>query len=414
MVRTKLVCLIVAVAANRSVAEDWPAWRGPHGNGRAAGSGYPLQWSSSENVKWKVTLPGPGNSTPIVTGQRVWVSCAVEDGRRRSLICFDRQTGRQLWQQDVEYAGDEPTHPDNPYCSSSPVTDGELVVVWHGSAGLHAYDVSGESRWSVDLGRFDHMWGNASSPILYEDLVILNVGPGLRAFVIALDKQSGQERWRREIPEMVSQASDDLRGSWSTPIIARAAGRDQVVISLPTRLVALDPLNGSDIWSSEGLGELIYSSPLSSERAVVAMSGHHGPTLAVRPVGRDDVTESHRLWIHDERPPQRVGTGMIVDQYLFVVNEPGIAWCLELLTGEILWKQRLGSAGSWSSLSLADGRLYVNDLEGTTHVFAPDETECTVLARNSLEEPTRASLAFAGGQIFARTLRSLYCLETAP
>ena len=105
---------------------------------------------------------------------------------------------------------------------------------------------------------------------------------------------------------------------------------------------------------------------------------------------------------------------MIVDQHLFIVNEPGVAWCLELSTGDVLWKQRLGSAGSWSSISLADGRLYVNDLEGTTHVFAPDETECTVLARNSLEEPTRASLAFAGGQIFARTLRSLYCLETAP
>lgn len=414
MMRSTLVCLILVIAAGPLAAEHWPAWRGPQGDGRATGTGYPLQWSSTENVRWKVALPGPGNSTPIVTGSRVLVTCAAEGGRRRSLICLDRQTGREQWRRDVLHAADEPTHENNPHCSASPVTDGTLVVAWHGSAGLHAYDLTGEPLWSLDLGPFDHVWGNASSPILYQDLVILNAGPGLRAFLLAVDKRTGEERWRRAMPEMASREIDQLRGSWSTPSVFRAGAADQLIVGLPTRLVSLDPLSGADIWTSEGLGELIYSSPICDSRAIVAMSGHRGPTLAVRPTGRGDVTATHRLWVDDEQPPQRVGTGVVVNGYLFVVNEPGIAWCLELLTGDLMWKHRLASCGVWGSLCVADGRLYVSDLEGTTYVLAPDETECTVLAKNALGEPMRASLAFAGGQVFARTVQHLYCLETAP
>ena len=200
MPRLTLAILMLAAGAHAALAEDWPSWRGPQGNGYSSDTGFPLRWSDSEHVKWKVGLPGPGNSTPIVIGQRVFVSCASNEGRRRSLICFDRSTGRLLWQQDVDYDEDEPTHPSNPYCSSSPVTDGQRVIVWHGSAGLHAYDIDGAKLWSLDLGKFEHVWGNGSSPVLFEELVILNAGPGLRAFLVAVDKKTGEERGGASFP----------------------------------------------------------------------------------------------------------------------------------------------------------------------------------------------------------------------
>jgi outer membrane protein assembly factor BamB len=413
MARPLLLFTLVWFATAGLQAEDWPAWRGPKGDGHCADTGFPLQWSATENVKWKVSLPGPGNSTPVVAGQRVFVSSASNSGRLRSLVCYQRETGSKLWQQDVEYVEDEPSHPNNPYCSSSPVTDGERVIVWHGSAGLYAYDVDGTKLWNRDLGRFQHIWGNGSSPVIYRDLVVLNAGPGVSAFVMALDKRTGAEVWRRDFPDMVSQKVDEFRGSWSTPVVASLGGRDLLLISLPLRLHALDPLTGSDVWSCGGLGKLTYASPLPSEEVIVAMSGYHGPAMGVKPGGQGDVTRTHRLWIHEESPPQRVGSGIIVDGYVYILNEPGIAWCIELSTGDVLWKQRLGTGPSWSSMCYADGRLYVNNREGTTFVLRPDQSECTVLAKNELGEQMRASLAFSQGQIFARTYEHLYCLESA-
>ena len=302
----------------------------------------------------------------------------------------------------MAYADEEPSHPTNPYCSSSPVTDGERIIVWHGSAGLYAYGMDGGLLWSKDLGKFQHIWGNGSSPILYRDLVILNAGPGLQAFVLAMDKRTGAEVWRREFPEAISQKADEFRGSWSTPIVWSYGGKELLLISLPLRLHALDPLTGSDIWSCAGLGKLTYASPLPGENAIVAMSGYHGPAIAVQPGGQGDVTGTQRLWVHDETPPQRVGSGIVVDGYVYILNEPGIAWCIDLQTGDVLWKQRLGSGPSWSSFCYADGHLFVNNMEGTTFVLQPDPTECMVLAKNELQEQMRASLAFSRGQIFAR------------
>ncbi len=413
MARCLLGVAIIAWAAAATSAGDWPTWRGPNGDGHSPDTGFPLRWSATENVLWKAALPGPGNSTPIVTGSRVFVSCAGNSGHLRSLICFQRDTGARLWQQDVEYAGEEPSHPNNPYCSSSPVTDGERVIVWHGSAGVRAYDVDGTQLWSHDLGPFDHIWGNASSPVIYGDLVILNAGPGLHAFLVALDKRTGAEVWRRDLPGMASQKADEFCGSWSTPVVASIGGRDLLLVIVPLRLYALDPLTGHDIWYCDGLGPVSYASPLPSEDVIIAMSGYHGPAIGVQPGGQGDVTATHRHWIHLDAPPQRVGSGVLVNGYAYILNEPGIAWCLEAVTGEVLWKHRLSTGPSWSSMCYADGRLYVNNMEGTTFVLEPvnpDAPECTVLAKNELGEPMRASLAFSQGRIFLRTLERLYCV----
>lgn len=410
MARALLLFAVTWLATPSLPAEDWLTWRGPHGDGHAAGTGFPLQWSATENVLWKTPLPGPGNSTPVITNNRVFVSASSNTGQLRSLICFDLQTGNQLWQRDVDYTEPEPSHPNNPRCSSSPVTDGQCVVVWHGSAGVFAYDLDGNLLWQRDLGKFQHIWGNGSSPVIYRDLVILNAGPGLSAFVVGLDKHTGTDAWRRSFPEMVSQKIDEFRGSWSSPAVATIEDNDLLLLSLPMRLHALDPLSGSDIWSCDGLGTISYTSPLATPAAIVAMSGYHGPAMGVRPGGRGNVTDTHRLWIHDEAPPQRVGSGIVVDQYAYILNEPGIAWCIEVTSGEVLWKHRLSDVPSWSSFCYADGRLYVNNMAGTTYVLKPDPTECLIEAKNPLDEPMRASLAFSDGRILIRTYEHLYCI----
>src|SRR5690606_26331834 len=149
-------------------AEDWPAFRGPNGDGTADASGLPVEWGPDRNIKWKVPLPEPANSSPIVSNGRVFVTYAEDRGQQRHLVCFDRQTGEQLWKASVPFANVEETHETNPYCGSTPVADGERVVVWHGSAGMHCYDFDGNPLWSQDLGEFHHMWGYGSSPIIHD------------------------------------------------------------------------------------------------------------------------------------------------------------------------------------------------------------------------------------------------------
>lgn len=376
--------------------------------------GFPLTWSASENVRWQIALPAAGNSTPVVSGRRVFVTCANREGNLRSLMCLERHSGATLWERHVEVDQEELTHANNPYCSASPVTDGQQVVVWHGAAGLFAYDMDGVLLWHQKWEDVEHIWGTGSSPIIYRHAVILSAGPGVRSCLVALDKNTGQELWRRELPGMSAGRPDEQRGSWSTPLIVSHDGRDILLVSLPLHLYALDPLDGTVLWCCGGLGKLIYSSPVTSADVVVALSGQQGPAMAVRMGGQGDVTTTHRLWIHDPPTPQRVGSGVVVEDCFYILNESGVAWCLELLTGEVLWKHRVSDASSWSSMCYVEGRIYVTDRGGTTYVLQPADTECVVLAKNTINERMGASLAFSEGQIFLRTHQRLYCIQQNP
>lgn len=405
-----LAVLISLSLACGALAGNWPAWRGPHGTGAGDEKDVPLTWSAEENVGWKVELPGPGNSTPVVWGEKVFVSCANDGGRMRSLLCYDRKDGKLLWAKTVVYRTAEKTHKLNPYCSASPVTDGERVVVWHGSAGLHCYDMDGKEQWKKDLGEFEHIWGNASSPVIYKDAVILNAGPGMRTFLASFDKSTGEELWRRTIEDATSKKVDEFRGSWSTPVLLQQDGRDLMALSMPKRLIAFDPSDGKTVWSSEGLSLLAYTSPLVAEGVVVGMSGYQGPAIAVKIGGQGDVTDSHRLWRQVDKNPQRVGSGVIVDGHIYILNENGVAWCIDLQTGEKQWEHRLGGR-TWGSMSHVGGRLYVSNDAGTTYVLAASPDECKVLAENHLDELTRASHAFSDGDVFIRTYKHLWCIR---
>ena len=403
--------LSLTLLASVSLAGDWHAWRGPHGDGTSEEQGAPLTWSATENVKWKVPLDGPGNSTPIVVGQKVFISHAPAKSKLRTLQCFNRNSGELLWRKDVEYSEQEATHGTNPYCSSSPVSDGARVVVYHGSAGLFAYDMDGKELWKADLGKVEHIWGFGSSPVLHEGLVILNSGPGLNAAVIALKSSDGKEVWRKEYGAIRSEKVEEYRGSWSTPILFKEGDQVLMLLSLPEKLYVVNPHTGEEVWSCAGLSKLVYTSPLVGKDAVVAMCGYGGPAMSVRRGGKGDVTATHRLWLTDKPNPQRIGSGIILGDFVYIVNENGVAWCLDVNSGEKKWEQRLGSANTWSSICQADGRLYIANFNGDTFVLEADPSGCKILAENKIGEETKGSLAFSNGQVFLRTHKNLYCFE---
>jgi outer membrane protein assembly factor BamB len=393
-------------------ADNWPAWRGPTGQGQSVEKNLPVRWSATENVKWKVPLPDPGNSTPIVWGDKVFLTQATADGKRRSLWCLSRKDGAKLWERTVEYPEVEEKHATNTYCAESPVTDGERVVASFGSAGVYCYDLDGKELWRRDLGQAHHIWGTGASPIIHRDLVILNFGPGVRSFLVALSKADGAEVWR--VGERAGTAGE-FYGSWSTPVVAEVKGRTELVVCWPGELKGHDPSTGKVIWNCKGMEKdgskdwLCYSTPLVGREVIVGLAGYNGAAIGVRAGGTGDVTDTHRLWRVSKGNPQRVGSGVIVGDHVYSAEENGVA-CIELTTGKEVWKQPM-QGQNWGSLVHADGRLYVTGAQGETLVLAA-KPELEVIARNSLgREVTRASVVPSDGDLFIRTYNHLWCIS---
>lgn len=401
-----------------ALAGDWPQWRGPQGDGTSDEKGLPIQWSTTENVAWKVALPEAGNSTPIVWKEHVFVTQPLTDENRRTLVCFDRRDGQLVWQAGTEWKASDPTHDTNPVCSPSPATDGERVIAWFGSAGLFCYDMEGNEVWKRDLGTQKHIWGYGSSPVIHGELCYLNFGPGERSFLIAVDKKTGETVWQHDEPinrEGTSEAkfaNADFYGSWSTPVFRTIGGREELVMTFPFRVCGLDPQTGRELWSSTGINPLIYTSPLISDDVIVAMGGFNGMTLALHGYLQGDVTKSHRLWRHP-KTKQRIGSGAIHDGYIFVHNDPGIAECFELKTGKLVWEKRLTGSGTkgtnWSSVMIADGLCYTITQGGDCFVFraAP---EFELVSTNPLGEASNSSIVPSNGQLFIRTHAHLWCI----
>lgn len=401
-------------------AGDWPQFRGPQGEGRAAGDGYPTEWDSSKNVKWKTALPDRGNSSPIVSRGRLFVTCAEDDGKTRSLICLDRADGRQLWMRSVRYDKEDPTHSTNPQGSATPVTDGRRVVVWYGSAGLHCYDFSGQPLWERDLGEFTHIWGYGSSPILLDDRVIINCGPGKRVFLSALDLNTGKTLWETDEPHKGDGSYNENRkymGSWCTPSVIEVDGKQQIVCAMPTRVVGYDPDTGEIIWTCDGIrgpkGDLAYGCLMFGDDLAVVYGGYHGPSMGFRLGGFGNVTRTHRLW-RVEKSQQSIGTGVIVGPYVYNAHAgPGTLQCIEAATGEEQWEKDAPGGNHWGSVILAGGRFYVTNQQGATHVFLPDPTKLVMVATNDLGERSNSTPAFSDGEIFLRTFKGVYCIANA-
>jgi outer membrane protein assembly factor BamB len=408
-----------------AIGANWPAWRGAAGTGISEESQLPTKWSSSENVKWRVALPEAANSTPIVWNDRVFVTQAVGD--RRTLMSFDRQDGKLLWQVGVSTQEKEPTHGTNPYCSASPVTDGERVIVSFASDGLYCYDFAGKELWKrTDLGRQIHIWGNAASPVIDGELCFLNFGPGETTYLLAVDKKSGRTVWKHDEDTGYGKSpAEDVRtangskpanatfiGSWTTPVVMKVEGKDQLLMSWPRRLAAYDPQSGRELWTCSGLNPLVYTNPIYGDDIAVAMGGFGGSAIAVRAGGSGDITEARRLWQHP-RSPQRIASGAVKDGRIYIHNDPGTAQCIDLKSGETVWQERLkGAAASgqnWSSVMLAGDHCYTITQGGDCFVFkaAP---KFELVAVNSLGERSNSSIVASNGDLFIRTHKALWCI----
>lgn len=408
--RQVLTGALLAGATTAVRADNWPGFRGPLGTGESTEKEAPLTWSETQNVRWKTPLPSPGMSSPVVWGQKVFMTQALEkEGRNRAVLCFDRKTGKELWRGVTVFGGKESTYEgETHYCSGTPATDGERVVTVHGSAGAVCYDMAGKQVWHRDFGKAEQIWGNAISPVIWKDLVFFNFGPGENTFLTALDKKTGRDVWRIDNPGKYGTDPKDWIGSWSTPLPARYNGRDELIMSWPQAVRSFDPRTGKELWRCGGLGNLVYTSPLLSPEAIVSMGGFGGPAIGIKPGGNGDVTATHQLWRH-ERSPQRIGSGAIVGEHVYILNAIGTAQCIELKTGKTLWEER-ASKESWGSMVHAAGRLYVTDQSGTTIVLAA-KPQFVVLARNPLNDRSQSTPAVSNGEIFVRTYQNLWCIS---
>jgi outer membrane protein assembly factor BamB len=416
--RASAFAVILLAGVGFSWADDWPAFRGPSNNGISAEKTAPTEWSATKNVKWKAPLPREGNGSPIVSNGRVFLTCAEdEEGMKRTLYCFDRKDGKKLWAKTVEYKfgkDEDTTHTTNPHCSGTPASDGKVVVVWHNSAGLHAYDFEGKELWKRDLGEFRHIWGHGTSPIIHAGKVILNTGPGKRVFITAVSLADGKTLWETEEPSKGDDSSRNesgaYKGSWATPLVISVGGQEEILCAMPTRIVAYSPADGKILWWCDGIrpgpGDLSYSSPVVVGDSCVTIAGFGGPGFGAKLGGTGDVTKTNQLW-RNEKYPQSIGSGVAVGEHVYLPFE-GFLDCIDPKTGKPSWHQRVGAF--WGSVVLAAGRLYVTDQKGTTVVFKPNPEKFELVAKNELGEKSNSTPAVSDGHIFIRTFKNLYCI----
>jgi outer membrane protein assembly factor BamB len=401
--------------AEGEAAKYWPRWRGPSGQGVVRAGTYPDTWSETNPIRWRVPVPGRGNSSPIVWGDRIFITTAYDDGARLSLLCFRRSDGKRLWELPAPVDGVERVHPKNGHASATPVTDGERVYASFGPHGLVAASLDGKLLWHARVGRVDNYHGTAGSPVLYKDTVIIYQDGGralgappppsdrIPSFVAAFDRATGTLRWRTSRTATVG---------WGTGVVIRAGDRDELIICGQRRVMAYDPATGRELWSVSGLTFEVIPTPVVGHDLVFCSSGRAGPTIAIRPGGTGDVTATHVAWSTPKGSPF-VPSGLILDDVLYLVNDmQSIVTAYEAKTGTLLYQGRLGEPrreGFSSSPVAVNGKVFFTNDEGETFVLAAGR-EFKLLHVNRLGEPTYASPALVDGRWYFRTASSLVAI----
>jgi outer membrane protein assembly factor BamB len=395
-------------------AENWPQWRGPSPNGVSSEKNLPVKWTTEENVVWKVPMTGVSGSTPIIWRDRIFLNAS--DGDNLALWCVDKNKGEVLWKQPLG-AGNVKMRKHN-MSSPSPVTDGRSVYVMTGTGLLKAFDFSGKELWSRDIqkeyGTFGLNWGYASSPLLFEDSLYVQVLHGMKtddpSYVMRIDKKSGKTVWKIDRPTNAIRESPD---SYTTPALLRYGKVTEIVITGGDCVTGHDPATGKELWRANGLNPdnnpfyRIVASPIVFNEIIYAPT-RVKPLLALKAGGRGDVTSSHVLWSTVNGPD--VPTPVTDGQYFYIVNDRGIVWCLDAKTGaEIYGQQRIKPGVYSGSPVLADGKIYVTSEEGLTTVIAAGP-KFEVLAENPLNDFTLSSPAISDGRIYIRTTGHLYAI----
>jgi outer membrane protein assembly factor BamB len=397
-----VVCWTLTLIAIELRAADWPQFRGPTGQGHSSETGLPLEWSESRNVVWKTPVPGRGWSSPVVAGGRVWLTTASKDkGASLRAIAFDVDTGREIVNVEVFHLRSaDLLNAKNSHASPTPIVDGDRVYVHFGAEGTAALTTTGDVLWKTKLP-YQSQHGNGGSPALYGDLLIVSCDGSDDAFVAALDTRTGKVRWRAPRRQPFDQA-------YSTPLVIRVGDRDEIVSVGAYRAAAYDPQNGKEIWRvayADGFSNV--PRPVYGHGLVYIATGFNQPSLlAVRPDGTGDVTKTHIAWTLRRAAPLTPSPLLVGDE-LYVVNDAGIATCLDAKSGEARWVQRLAGGDYSASPVLADGRIYFLSEGGVATVIAPGR-EFRRLATNTLDGETLASMAISAGSIFIRTESHLY------
>jgi outer membrane protein assembly factor BamB len=393
--------LLFVLTAFAVSAEDWPEFRGPTAQGHSTERGLPLEWSESRNVMWKARVPGLGWSSPVVAGGRVWVTSAIkEHGGSLRALAFDLETGRELVNAEVfRTKSADPLNAKNSLASPTPIVEGDRVYVHFGADGTAALTTSGEIVWKIRLS-YESQHGSGGSPVVHGDLLIFSADGSDRAFVIALEKQTGKTRWKTSRRQPSDQA-------YSTPLVIRVGDRDEVVSVGAFRAEAYEPESGKEIWRvGYGDGFSNVPRPVYGHGLVYIATGFQQPSLlAVRPDGTGDVTRTHVAWTLRRGAPLTPSPLLVGDE-LYIVNDGGIVSCLDATTGETRWQHRLDGNFSASPV-FADGRIYFLNEEGVATVILPGK-EFRTLATNHLDGATLASMAVSAASIFIRTDTHLY------
>ncbi len=413
--RHLLMLFVLLSLAGLSVAgENWPQFRGPHGDSRADDAKLPLTWSEKENIVWKTAIHDKGWSSPVVWGDRVWLTTATEDGTQLFAVCVDRHSGkvrRDVKVFDVEKPS-ELWRKFNSFASPTPAIEEGRVYVHFGTYGTACLNSeSGETLWQRRDLHCDHWRGAASSPILYGDLLFLTFDGHDRQYVAALNKNTGQTVWQKDRAIDYKTSDGDLKKAFGTPAIRIVDDKPQLISSAAAATIAYDPKTGEELWKVYHGGMNVTAPPLHGRGKVFLCSGDGGlRLLAVRDGGRGDVTATGIAWkVKSKSSVPSRSSPILVDDLLYMVNEGGIVSCLEAKTGEPIWQNRLGGK-FWASPLYADGRLYFFDEDGLGHVVAAGRT-WKKLATNKLNDGCRASPAAAGKALFVRTLTHLYRIE---
>lgn len=380
--------------------KHWPRFRGPDGQGNARTTGLPTTWSTTQNVVWKTAIQGSGNSSPVIWGDHIFLTSSGDEGNDRSLHCLRRTDGRLLWTRRVPDHQVEPNVRDkNGFASATPVTDGTRVIAFFGSGGIGCWDFAGSPLWHHPLPGFNTTWGTGASPLIYDDLVILIHDQNKAdSFALALDIATGREVWRQARPRAMG---------WSTPIVVRSGDRDELIYAGGETVSAYDPRSGEQLWTLAGPTREVIPTIVAGTDLIYSASGRQGPTLAIRPGGHGDVTDSHLVW-RTVRGGPHVPSPVLYDGRLYTVNDTGIATCLDASSGELLWQARIRDKFSASPLE-CEGLLYCCGESGVTYVLrAGDRLE--IVAENDLGAPILASPAALDGRLYIRTAEALYCL----
>ncbi len=399
-----LSLLLVGIWQNAQ-AENWPAWRGPRGDGSSAEKSAPTKWSGTENVVWKTELPGLGHSSAIVWGDRVFTCTAILDKQERALLCLDRKTGKILWQQTVLTSPLEKKHPENSYASCTPATDGERVYVTFldiEQVAVAAHDFTGKQLWLVRTGEFQNDHGFSASPVLWEDKVIVSAQSKKGNFLVALNKADGTIAWKTEL--------DNPSNSFGQPYVRVMNGRAQIILCGDKAVKSFDPKDGKLLWRVENQATDSVVTPVFNEKAGLLLTSSSWPKKelkAIKPDGQGDVTTTKVVWSNTSGAPYVPSPISCGDYFMTIADAGKEIYCFTAATGEVLWREKF-SLPHASPVAIGD-LVYLSSDEGVTRVVRPG-AKYDLVAENTLGEKCFGSIAISEGQIFLRAEKNLYCI----